>query len=57
MIFSSTAVKVGEWEGRPGFWEGLVRVANPRSNTFPFLVLKPPALPVPGQQAWLLWKQ
>lgn len=57
MTFSLTAAKVSGWEGRPGFWEGLVRVANPRSNTFRFLVLEPPALPVSGQQAWLLWKQ
>ena len=48
MIFSVTAVKVREWEGRPGFWEGLVYVANPRSNRkVPFLVLEP-ASPSPA---------
>lgn len=41
MVFSLTAVKVREWEGRPGLWEGLVRVASPRSNTFLFWSLSP----------------
>ena len=42
LIFSLTAVKVREWEGRPGFRERLGHGANSRSNTFPFLVLEPP---------------
>ena len=42
LIFSLTVVKVREWEGRPGFWEGVGCRANSRSNTFPFLVLEPP---------------
>lgn len=44
-IFSLTAVKVREWEGRPGSWEGLVCVANPRSNTSLFWSLSPPGPP------------
>lgn len=47
MIFPLTAVEVKEWEGRPGFWERLVCVANPRSNRVPFLVLEP-ASPSPA---------
>lgn len=42
LIFSLTAVKVREWEGRLGFQERLGRGANSRSNMFPFLVLEPP---------------
>lgn len=33
MIFSLTAVKVREWEGRPGFWEGLVGVWQTQGQT------------------------
>lgn len=57
MILSLTAVKLREWEGRPGFCEGLVCVANSRSHTFPFLVLEPLGSASVWAAGLLLWKQ
>lgn len=53
-IFSLTAAKVREREGRPGSWEGVGCVANPRSNTSLFWSLSPQAHPAGAQAAGLV---